>query len=203
MSRVSTLDWQLPVEVQNRQQEAYKYPDDIIRLPFQSISDAQASKIVLHDYENASNYRAQNHDWRWVIADTLFTGWRPARYWEGTKIPMSALAVMVAYEQIESFVPEVMEALFEDPQWFEADPMKGTTPAAARLARDMIMAQLQESNPYWQCFQVVKSAGMYGNGILMSGWEYSVNKLLQFIPDRKSTRLNSSHIQKSRMPSSA
>lgn len=182
---ISAYDYSLPHEVQQRQQQAYEYPDNVIRLPFQSLSDAQASKIVLHDYENFSNYRYQNHDWRWVIADTLFTGWKPTRYWEGTKIPMSSLAVMVAFEQIESFVPEVMDALFEDPQWFDTDPMRGTTPDAARVTRDMILAQLQESHPFWQCFETVKSAGMYGNGIMMSGWEYSVNKLLQFIPTYK------------------
>lgn len=185
MSRVSHLDYQLPSDVQNRQQEAYQYPDDVIRLPFQSLSDAQASKIVLHDYENASNYRYQNHDWRWVIADTLFTGWKPTRYWEGTKIPMSSLAVMVAFEQIESFTPPVMEAVFADNEWFDVDPMRGTTPEAARIVRDMILAQLHDSYPQWQLLQAVTSSAMYGNGILMSGWEYSVNKLLQFIPTYK------------------
>ncbi len=80
MSRVSQLDYRLPQDVSDRAQQAYTYPDDVIRLPFQSISDAQAAKIVLHDYENASNYRYQNHDWRWVIADTLFTGWKPTGY---------------------------------------------------------------------------------------------------------------------------
>ena len=186
MSTVLRLsDYDIPQKYQRQEQEALQYPDDTIRLPFQSLSDAQASRIVLHDYENAANYRYQNHDWRWVIADTLFTGWKPARYWEGTKIPMASLSVMLAYEQIESFTPAIMEALFTDSQWFDTDPMAGTTPEAARITRNMMLAQLQDSNPQWQLLQVVTSAAMYGNGVLMSGWEYNVNKLLQFIPTFK------------------
>ncbi len=183
MSRpLSMTDYSLPREYQDQASRALEYPDNVIRLPFQSISDDQAAKIVAHDYDNAANYRYQNHDWRWVIADTLFTGWKPTRYWEGTKIPMSSLSVMLAFEQIESFTPPVMEALFTDLEWFECDPMSGTTPEAAKITRDMMLAQLQESSPQWQLLQVVTSAAMYGNGVLMSGWEYQVKKLLQFIP---------------------
>lgn len=175
----------MPRKYEKMEEASAKYPSNEIRLPFQSISNDQASRIVRHDYENASNYRYQNHDWRWVIADALFTGWKPTRYWESTKIPMSSLAVMVAFEQIESFIPRVDQILFDDPEWFDANPMHGTTPEAARKCRDIVLAQLHDSTPQWQYRQVAKSAAMYGNGVLMSGWEYSVNKLLQYIPEYK------------------
>ena len=39
--------------------------------------------------------------------------------------------------------------------------------------------------------------------VSLAGFKNHHNVVLYFYPDRKSTRLNSSHIQKSRMPSSA
>lgn len=173
----------MPPEYQHLDEISSQYPSDDIRLPFQSLSDDQAARIVRHDYENAANYRYQNHDWRWVIADTLFTGWKPTRYWEGTRIPMSSLAIMVAFEQIESLIPKVIQALFEDPEWFDADPVKNTDPKSARAVRDILLSQLDESTPEWQYRQVAKSAAMYGNGVLMACWEYKVNKVQQYIPE--------------------
>ena len=41
------------------------------------------------------------------------------------------------------------------------------------------------------------------NSLLLQGVRYRIHAKLVFIPDRKSTRLNSSHVALSRMPSSA
>ena len=45
--------------------------------------------------------------------------------------------------------------------------------------------------------------GILGYGTVASGLVDIIERELSLMEDRKSTRLNSSHIQKSRMPSSA
>lgn len=182
-SRASAYSINLPPQYQRQSEASSYYPDDLdIRLPFESISDSQAVKIVRHDFENAANYRYQNHDWRWVIADALYTGWKQPKFWEGTKIPRASIAVMVAFEQIESILPKVMQAIFSDPDWFEAVGRRSTTPAAARAIRDIILTQLHDYNPRETMRRVIKSGVFYGNGIMMVGWDYQARQRLQYIP---------------------
>jgi len=158
-------------------------------MPFEQLSNDQALKIVRADFDSAANYRNQNHDWRWLIADALYTGWKQPKFWEGTKIPRAVVSVMVAFEQIESILPRVMQGLFPSPDWFEAVGYGKTTPAAARSVRDTIQAQLGDSNPRETVRRVSKSMLYYGNGIMMSGWNYEVRKALQYIPEfRPKTR---------------
>lgn len=173
----------LPPQYQRQYENAVQWPDPTqVRMPFESISDNQAVRIVRHDYETAANYRYQNHDWRWVIADSLYTGWKTAKYWEGTKVPRSNMPVMVAFEQVESLMPRVMQGLFSEPDWFESAGRGRTSPKAARVVREVILSQLNESNPREVCRRVVKSGIMYGNGIMMVGWNYEARRSLQFIP---------------------
>lgn len=183
-NRQSPWSINLPPQYQRQMEAASQYPDMAdLRMPNESISDQQMVKIIRHDFENAANYRYQNHDWRWTIADTLYTGWKQPKFWEGTKIPQSALSVMVAFEQIEAMMPAVMETLFGDKEWFEADPIGQTKPESARAVRNILLAQLEPCNPREQLRQVVKSGIMYGNGILDVGWEYLVRTVLQYIPE--------------------
>lgn len=174
----------LPPQYRKAMEDSLPYPDELDLTPgFLSMSDLQASRIVRHDFDNAANYRYQNHDWRWTIADTLYTGWKQPRFWDGTRIPRSSISVMVSFQQIESMLPRVMSALFGDKDWFESVPRSNTTPAAARAVRDIIISQLYPCNPREQLRQVVKSAIMYGNGILEVGWEYYSRTVSQFIPE--------------------
>lgn len=178
-----SIQGDLPARLLRQDEETSQWPiQDDVSLPFESLSDSQAGRIVRHSYEMAANYRYQNHDWRWTIADTLYTGFKPVRYWDGTRIPMSHLAVMLAFEQIESWLPRVEQAIFGDGDWFDAEPLRGTTPKIAREARDIIAAQLEPDNPWWQIRQIAKSIATYGNGIATTGFEYRNEKLLQFIP---------------------
>ena len=81
-----------------------------IIMPDELWTDDFAKKVVVEDYSRASNYRFQNHDWRWNNADELYLGFTPQKYWEGTKIPRANISVHTAYEQIESLMPRVMSA---------------------------------------------------------------------------------------------
>jgi hypothetical protein len=181
--RTSIYSINLPPQYRHQEQQSYQYPDvRDMRMPFEALSDDQAIKIIRADYETAMNYRYQNHDWRWVIADALYTGWKQSRFWEGTRIPRANVSVMVDFEQIESMMPKVMGALFNEQDWFEAVARGKTTPKAARQIRDILQTQLHDCNPQEVVRRVCKSGVIYGNGIMAVCWDYQVRRRLQFTP---------------------
>lgn len=174
----------------------FNAPDPIPILP-----DADANRIILadedwptrhalsvvtEDFSRAANYRFQNHDWRWNNAEELYLGWVAQKYWEGTKIPRANISVMTVYEQVEAMIPRLMQAIFGDDPWFEATAVGSTSADDARLARDIVMAQLWKCKIRKTLKLSIKSALMYGNGILESSWHYSVSKRkkfkVQFVP---------------------
>jgi hypothetical protein len=148
----------------------------------QEWSDSFALKIVCDDFSRAENYRSQNHDWRWQNADALYLGYVAQKFWEGTKIPRASIPVFTAYEQIESMVPRVVQALFGDNPWFEASPIGKTTPKAARVSRDTILAQMAETRIKRVVELALRSGLTYGNGILESSWLYQSQMVKKFVP---------------------
>ena len=76
------------------------------------------------------------------------------------------------------------------------------------LAGDTIRAAADLKVPM-VAVSLVHRKGYFYQRLDPSGWQteepvaWAVEECLEEMPDRKSTRLNSSHIQKSRMPSSA
>lgn len=173
----------LPPQYLKQAETSSHWPtNDDFRMPFEALSDDAAARIIRHDYEIAANYRYQNHDWRWTIADTLYTGWKQTKFWEGTRIPRANVPVMVAFDQIESSMPRIMQGLFGEPDWFESVGMGHTSPKAARAVRDYMLAQLGDQRPREILRRVIKSALMYGNGIMMVCWDYQTKKTLQFAP---------------------
>jgi hypothetical protein len=150
--------------------------------PEQLWTDDYAVKIVAADFALAENYRTHNHDWRWQNADALYMGYVPQKYWEGTRIPRANISVFTAYEQIESMVPRIIQALFGDDPWFEAEAMGKTSPHAARVAREVILAQMSESKIRKVIEIAIRSGLIYGNGPLELSWLYSSQIVKKFIP---------------------
>lgn len=151
--------------------------------PFESWSDDHAAKVVRADFSTASNYREQNHDYRWVKADALYAGYKKVKYWNGTNVPKANIPIYVTLASVESILPRAISALFGDWPWFEAKPGIGTSPAAARHVRDIILSQLEWSDPREQLRRVAKSGVLYGDGIMMCGWYHREGRELQYIPE--------------------
>jgi hypothetical protein len=143
-----------------------------VHTPMQRWSDEFAAKVVRQDFMAAEADRMRNCDWRWTTADEVYLAWGKQRYWEGTRIPRSNIPVYTAFEQIESMLPHIIQAIFANPDWFEADPLPGTSPQQARHAKWLMLAQLEDKrvNGPEQCRRALKSALIYGNGILEQGW---------------------------------
>lgn len=153
-----------------------------ITTPDETWSDSFALKVAVEDFNLAQNYRTQNHDWRWTNSDALYLGYVPQKYWEGTKIPRANIAVFTAYEQIESLIPRIVQALFGDNPWFESTAMGNTRPDAARISRDVILAQTAQCRIKKVIEIGIRSGAIYGNGVWEASWLYSKQTVKKYIP---------------------
>lgn len=115
-------------------------------MSLEAMQDSVALALVNSEYERYRIWRNQNHDPRWNTADALFWGWMPQRYWEGTRVPRSSLSVNIAFGQIESAAPVIMNALFGDVEWFEVDALPGATVDQARQQKERLMYLLENPN---------------------------------------------------------
>jgi len=141
-----------------------------IRTPDQFMADTLAAKIAFHDFKEAEQFRSQNHDHRWRNADQLYLGWQQKRTWRGTRVPRSNLGIFLVFQQIESFLPRAMSALFSADPWFEALALPRTPKESAQIAQDVIVAQLEQCNFHSEAQMACKDALTYGNGILELEW---------------------------------
>lgn len=152
-----------------------------VAAPTDDWSDEFALKIVVQDFNYAEAYRQQNQDWRMRNADEMYLAWVGQKFWEGTRIPRSSLGCYVALEQIESMLPQIMEAIFSDNPWFQCDARPGTMPSEARAVRELLMWQTEETHVREVFRRAIKSALIYGNGIVELGWEYSQEDRKHFV----------------------
>ncbi len=150
-------------------------------------SQDEAKKIVLRDFSSAETFRMQNHDWRWRNADQTYLSWVTPKYWEGTQVPRASLQVHLAFQQIESLLPQVISAIFQGDLDIEALPSRpGTTVEQALLFKSLIQYQLKnldgavnKFNSLRSIFQrSYKSCIYYGDGITEFGWEEALIKTM-------------------------
>src|SRR5215510_9409424 len=98
-------------------------PQEIPPFP-QQPEDMAALKLVLKDLNLAEYYLlAKGMTVEWDKDDRLYLFRMPQIFWEGSSVPRSSLGMPLIMEHIESILPQVMNALFNDNPPFEADPM--------------------------------------------------------------------------------
>lgn len=156
-------------------------PGDL-RLPTDPWSDAHAKTVVLRDYDQAATWRQSNHDWRWQEAWRTYNAVAQVRHWEGTRMPRSSIGIYTAFQQVESVLPRIVQALFGDDPWVEAEGGIGVTAEAARTVRDIVLAQLDQSNAREQVRMSAKSMLVCGNGLLELSWLHQERRRLSFVP---------------------
>lgn len=152
-----------------------------VHTPIDPWDDTFAAKIVKQDFEGAENYRTQNHDWRWRAADEAYLAWVAQKYWPGTRVPRSSLGVFVALEQVESLLPKLLSSIFADNPWFDAEPRPGTSPAESRAVRELVLAQMDDTNIRETVRRALKSGLIYGNGLVEVCQEYYEEELPHFV----------------------
>ncbi len=159
--------------------------EQAIKEPTEPWGDAMAVKIAVADFNAAERYRNQNHDWRWRIADELYLAWTAQKYWEGTKIPRASIPVFLAFQQIESLLPKLMSAIFSSDPWFEAGSAASVPGQMARMFRDKVEGQLDDTQVREVIRRTLKSALIYGNGITELSWISQKTKSLKYVPTWK------------------
>lgn len=144
-----------------------------ITLPIDPWSNARALAIAVGNFEEWSNFRlTSGHDLRLQIADELYLGWQPKKYWEGTRIPRSSLGVPISMDQIEALLPPIIGSIFPLRDNVEISPNPGTSVDESTAAFNVLMSQLDTAQIRERVRLAVKSALVYGNGILEVSWKY-------------------------------
>lgn len=161
-----------------------------ITLPIDQWSNGRALAIAVGNFEEWSNYRlTSGHDMRLQIADELYLGWQPKKYFEGTRIPRSSLGVPIAMDQIEALLPPIIGSLFPLRDNVDISPNPGTSQDEAEATFNVLMSQLDTAHGREKVRLACKSGLVYGNGILEVCWKYEKIKrrriIAQWVPITK------------------
>lgn len=150
----------IPDPLPQNQQTKIKTGDD-------QWSDTYALRIVRSDFAYAEAYRTHAHDWRYRNAAELYLAWAGQRYWEGTRVPRSSIGIYVVFEQVESMLPKIVDAICDPESYnFYADKME-----TAMLWKELVVDQMGESQFREHFRRSAKSSLIYGNGLVEIGME--------------------------------
>jgi hypothetical protein len=103
--------------------------------------------------------------------DRLYLFRMPQAFWEGSSVPRSSLGMPLILEHIESLLPQVMNALFNDDPPFDADPMPKTSMDAARACQHVISYQLDHMGFREETRVGVKEGLTYGTAVWKLSWD--------------------------------
>lgn len=148
----------------------------------EQLKDALALQVVKQTFSSYESWRTANHDARWNDADSLYTGYVPARAWEGTTIPRANLPYQISFDQVESAFPSIMQALFGDEEWFEVVAEPGTPADEAKQVQAAMKYMLDHAkNDYG--LTAISEMGLaihdllqYGTGGLWIDWDSKRNR---------------------------
>lgn len=167
-------------------QNAPNIPDvDLEQAPLidlaDQIADNAAKTLVTRVFYQYENFRAQNHDKRWLTSDELYTGWLPLKVWEGSTTPRSSLGWKLVFNQIEAALPSIISAVFNngDPDWFTVEPDGDTSPEEAEAMQSAMQYVMDHnkgkvfSTVRREIELAVKNVLHYGNGGVLVSWDDS------------------------------
>jgi hypothetical protein len=144
-----------------------------ITLPVDPWSNNRALAIAVGDFEEMANFRnTSGHDIRLQIAEELYLGWQPKKYWEGTRIPRSSLGVPISMDQVEALMPPIMGSIFPLRDNVDISPNPGTSNDEAVATFNVIMSQLDTDNVREKVRIAAKQGLIYANGIIEVTWKY-------------------------------
>lgn len=159
----------------------YVSPLDPQGEPFHSgmetFEDAYALGLVLQTFQKFETWRNQNHDARWRVHDMLYFGAMQQRVWDGTTTPRASLPWQITFDQIESAVPAVMQALFSGDDWFDVAAEPGAEPKEAREIEAVLHYYTEHcQNEYGHTADLeiehaIQSTLQYGNGFIHVYWD--------------------------------
>src|SRR6185369_470600 len=117
--------------------EAVDLDSEPLKLSVDDLNEKYALSLVKETFDLYEVYRSNFSDQRWNVADGLFTGWVPGKFWEGTTIPRASLGYPIVFSQIEAALPAISQEIFT-PQddWFQVEAEPGTKIEEAREVQE-------------------------------------------------------------------
>lgn len=141
---------------------------------YEVLKDGLALDLVKRTFDKYQIYRWNNHDRRWNSNDALYYGYIPQRFWEGTTVPRSSLGVPIVFDQVESALPAICNAIFQgSTQWFQVEPLPGTQLQEALQIQDHLTYLLEHprdkfgSSARVELTLAIKDLLIHGNGLVM------------------------------------
>jgi len=156
-----------------------------LKLAYDELSEAYALALVKETFFHYEGERTKNHDVRWNTHDALYCGYVPPKVWEGTNTPRSNLSSYIVFDQVETALPVISQALFGDQEeWFqaigesdEASEVKAAKDVQAALAYSVEHVHnevgLTAKN---EIDLAAKFALIYGNGFVEIFWDAHTNQ---------------------------
>lgn len=154
---------------------------DLEQDPFilaQALKESQALGLVNQSFHAAETFRTNNHDVRWREHDELYAAWLPDRKWPGTNTKRSNVGVPVTFDQVESALPAIMAALFNNgSDWFQVAAEDGADPKQARRVQQSLEYDFEHPKDdlgYTIRSEVTlatKQLLLHGNGGLYLDWD--------------------------------
>lgn len=149
----------------------------------QELEKAQALSLVNQTFYQFEQYRSQAHDPRWIENDNLYAGNLPQRYWPGSRIPRSNVPMQIVFDQIESALPAIMSALFNNgDNWFEVVAEDGTPAQDAKMVQNALEYCFEHpksdfgSTVRQEINFAVKQILQHGNGGVHCYWDVKLDR---------------------------
>ena len=168
----------MPYEKQPAQMPYVDLTEGPLKTSLDSIEDAYALKVVNDTFWQYETFRTQNHDRRWSMHDSLVFGYVAPKVWDGTNVARAAFTQMIAFDQIETALPSIVNAIFGvAPDWFQVAALPGTDPKEAVQVQDALSYQLEHpkddvgSNCISEFKLAIRNMLTYGNGGVSVQWD--------------------------------
>jgi hypothetical protein len=141
-----------------------------------------ALTLVNKTFYAYETFRQQNHEPRWNTNYALWSMWMQQKTWEGTTIARSSLPVGLVFDQIESALPAITQALFAQPDWFQVEAEVGGDPKEAQgIAAHLQYLLDHDKDDYGLTARndiemAVKSMLTLGSGTIGLEWDGAKNR---------------------------
>lgn len=105
-----------------------------------------ALNLVVSTFDKYENIERSALYQRWDEADRLYSGYKEVITWEGSSVARANFPYRVVFDQVESAVPAIREALFGDAEWFDVAPLPGGDVKSAQAVKARLKYVLAQQN---------------------------------------------------------
>jgi hypothetical protein len=152
--------------------------EEPFRLKYDPMTTRYALSLVTQTFHQYEEYRRRNHENRWLVHESLYLGWMPQKFWDGTNVARASLGMPLTFDQVETALPVLYQALFEQSdEWFEVQATPGTEPQMAQNVQGWLRYALEGTTDEYgrtarnQYLLAIKDVLLYGNGGVEIYWD--------------------------------